>query len=258
MQPAGSAVAATLGDTTLSLADMLTYLHQHMRLVPLLREAVIERFLIQHAEQAGLGVSVAELQQAANRFRERQALQSARDMHAWLARQQLSVDDFEASLECALLIAKFQDHVTHSQLAAHFASHREDYAKMSLRRIVVRHEDLARELLHQIQEEGEDFAGLACKHSVHASRAAGGASGWVRRRDLPASFAAAVVATAPGQAAGPFAAQDGFHLILVEAIVPALLDAPTTTMIRQELFEAWLAERLRTLPLTMPLLDARP
>jgi hypothetical protein len=42
---------------------------------------------------------------------------------------------------------------------------------------------------------------------------------------------------------------------LVEAIEVAELDAPTAALVRQELFRAWLDEKLNGLHLASPLLD---
>ena len=43
--------------------------------------------------------------------------------------------------------------------------------------------------------------------------------------------------------------------VMPNAIVPARLDTKTTALIRQELFDAWLVDTLKGVPLTLPLLD---
>ena len=221
----------------------------------MLREVAVEELLFQQADASGLRISGDDLQQAADDFRRRIGLTSAQDTQAWLARQRLSVQDFEAALESDLLIEKLKDHLTRDRIAGHFADHRDSYARVRLRQIVVAREDLARELLSQLQE-GREFAQVARQHSQHPSGSEGGAVGEVFRRQLPAEIADAVFAARSGEVVGPLATPQGFLLLLVEEVRPAELDPQTTAAIRQELFEAWLNEQLSNITITYPLLDA--
>src|ERR1043166_5601180 len=91
--------AVRLDNVSLTPTDVMRRLHQRRRLVPLLREAVVEALLLLQAKEAGLAVAPAALQQAADRFRHRHGLTTAEQMGQWLARESLSVEDFEAGLE---------------------------------------------------------------------------------------------------------------------------------------------------------------
>jgi peptidylprolyl isomerase len=245
----------SLGDISLSLGDWLVSLRRQGRLRPLLSAAVIEQLLVSRAEQAGLTVSTERLQQAADVFRRQQGLSSAARFQAWLAEQGRSLLDFEDSLERELRIDQLKDHLTRDRITAHFAANQSAYAGAALRLILTSREDQARELLTQVREEGRDFAELAREHSLHPSRSQGGLLGLVRRRQLPPAIAEAVFAARQGDFVGPLAAVEGFHLFLVESLAPAELNAPTRALIRQELFDAWLADTLRNVPLKVPLLD---
>jgi hypothetical protein len=77
--------SASLVDVSLSLGDWLTHLRRRGQLLPLLRETVVQQFLLSRAAQAGLAVAADELQQAADAFRCRQGLTSAEQFRAWLA-----------------------------------------------------------------------------------------------------------------------------------------------------------------------------
>lgn len=245
-----------LGESALSLRDWLLWLKRQRRLAPLLRAAVLDQLLLHLAEEAGLSVSDAELQNAADATRRQLGLTSAAQTHAWLKREGLSPNDFETSLEHDLLGEKLRDHVTGARIADHFAANQTDYARARLRLILVSREDLARELLAQMREEGRDFADLARQHSLHESRDRGGLLGLVRRRQLAPHVAEAVFTTAAGEIAGPLAAPQGFQLLLVEEVVPPQLDAELTALIRQEVFDAWLAARVSERRLELPLLEA--
>lgn len=251
-----SAPAAVLGSTHLSLVDFLRQLRRRGRLLPALRQVVIEESLVQAARQAGLSVPDDDLQNTADAFR-RRGLTTAQKTQAWLAENRLSVDDFEACLERDLLIARLRDHVTRERIAGHFEAHKAEYDRALLRQIVVAHEDLARELQTQILE-GMEFATLAREHSLDASRTKGGLLGVVRRSQLPADVASAVFAAAEGDVVGPLATPAGFALFQVEAKQPAALDQETTALLKEQLFAEWLNARLAAAggrP-TFPLLEA--
>jgi parvulin-like peptidyl-prolyl isomerase len=247
--------AVSLGDVSLSVTDWFVSLRKRGRLQPLLREAVIEQFLVSQARQSGLTVSAEELQQAADAVRRRQGLTSAEQCRAWLAGHGRSVLDFEDALEADLLIVKLTDHLTRERIAAHFAANEAGYAQARLRLILVPREDEAREVLTQLHEEGRDFAELAREHSRHSSRSQGGLLGLVRRGQLTSPDAEAAFQAGPGEIVGPLAGREGFSLFLAEARTPAVLDGPTTALIRQQLFAAWLADTLRRVPVDWPLLD---
>jgi parvulin-like peptidyl-prolyl isomerase len=248
--------AATWGESAVPVHALLANLHRDRRLLPLLREAVVEQFLLDQAAAAGLTVSTEELQQAADLFRRRHGLISAERTQAWLAQEHWSATNLEDALEHDLLIAKFKEHLFKDRLAAHFEANRSRYDQVVLRAIVVGEEDLAKELLIQLRDEGRDFAGLAGEHSQHASRWQGGLLGSLRRQQLADAVAAAVFAARPGDVVGPLQTASGFELLLVESFQPAQLDGPTAALIRQQWFDGWLAAKLRETPLTLPLLDA--
>jgi parvulin-like peptidyl-prolyl isomerase len=240
-QPVGTVAGAPL-----SLQEVLRSMHRGRRLLPLLKEAAAEQILLNHAAREGLTVSDAELQKAADHFRQRHGLHGAEQTQQWLAREGLTVEDFESGQERDLLLAKLRRHLTEPHVTSQFNYQRDRYARATLRQIVVASEGTARELLSQITEEGQDFAALARTHSLHGpSRLAGGSLGVVARYALPAAVAAAVFAASPGDVVGPLPGPDGFRLLLVEELLPPELDDEIQSVIRQELFDAWLKDQLR-------------
>ena len=115
------------------------------------------------------------------------------------------MDDFEATLERDLLLERLREHVTRDGIAGRFAERPAAYAKARLRQIVVAREDLARELLSQIRDEGSDFGELALRHSIGPSRSEAGRMEVRLRGQLPAEVAAAVFAARAGEIVGPLA-----------------------------------------------------
>lgn len=235
-------------EAAVSPRSLLAWLHRRGRLVGLLRHAAAEELCVRAARAAGLAASSDELQRAANDFRRRQGLLSAEQTRAWLAAEQLPLEDFEAGLEEGLLVEKFKDHLLVLHGPAHFQANAAAYARASLREMVVPSEGLARELLQQLNEDGADFAELARRHSLAPSRTQGGDLGTLCRIDLPAPAADAVFAAREGQVVGPLLASGGHHLYHVERLLPPDPDCPATrTLVRQAVFEAWLCDRLNGL-----------
>lgn len=250
-----SVPAVSLGHVRLTLADCLGTLKLRCQLLPLLRAAVLEAFLLEEARRVGVSVMREELQAAADSFRRRHRLFSADDIGRWLAGQRLSAKEFETTLERDVLLEKLRERVTRDQIDDHFTQHSRDYDRARLSQIIVGEEELARELRNQLTEEEADFAELARHYSGDSSRVAGGHLGTVMRRQLSPAVAAAVFAGRPGDVVGPVPTPQGFHLLRVEVFPPTELDAATEAAIRQQLFDAWVAERLKDTPLLTPILD---
>jgi putative peptide maturation system protein len=249
-------VVARAGDVPLTLHGFLTGLRQGRQLRGLLQRAVVEHCVVTAARAAGLTISDEELQRAADLFRRSRGLHSAEQTRAWLAAEGLTLDDFEATLERDLLVARFRDHLTSRRLADHFAAGKERYRRARLRQIVAGSEGAARELLAQLQDEGRDFAELARAHSLHGpSRLAGGSLGVVRLGALPPALAGPMSAARAGDVVGPLATEQGFVLVLVEELLSPELDDETAAAIRAELFDAWLAEQLRGATIDLSWLD---
>jgi peptidylprolyl isomerase len=245
-------LATTAGGLTLSPAECLLFLRRRGTLRTIVVRALAEKAIREAARDSGLTVSDEELQQVANRFRRQHGLGSADRTHTWLTQYGRTALDFEAALEHDLLTEKLRDHLTRDRIADHFAVHRDDYARACLRLLVVPGNDLARELLSQLRDDGRDFADLARQHSHHASRAAGGSLGTVWRTQCSSAVAEAVSAARPGDIIGPLATPEGYHLLLIEETRPPELDAETTALIRQELFERWLGDKLKDATLSFP------
>jgi parvulin-like peptidyl-prolyl isomerase len=121
--------------------------------------------------------------------------------------------------------------------------------------LVLKDEEIARELRAQIIEDGADFHALARQYSNAVdTRLAGGYVGQRRRTDLEAAVEAAVFGAQPPAVVGPLKTDNGWELIRVEALHPAILDDSLRGMISQQLFDEWLSEQYRKARISLPLL----
>jgi peptidylprolyl isomerase len=251
-----SVTAVTVRGAPLSLHDVLYGWKVNGQLHRLLREAAEDRLIAEVARAENVTVGDEELQQAADAFRQARRLQKAAAMHAWLTEQHLSVLDFQTHLERGLLRAKLRDRVTRAPVDRYFAENRAQFDRCVLAQIVVERENVAVELLSQIQDDGSDFAVLARKHSTHReSRQAGGFLGVVGRKSLSPAVEAAVFGAKNGDVLGPFKTAQGWAIVRVEELLPAVLDERTAEAIRNQLFQDWLADQLRQADVRLPLYD---
>jgi parvulin-like peptidyl-prolyl isomerase len=243
-------VIAALPETQLTLAGLLRGLHRQGRLEPLVREALAAQFIQEQARQAGLSVAAEELQSAADEFRRHHRLHTVADTRAWLAAQQLSLDDFEASLEQGVLAAKMRQHVTGAEVDRHFAAHQADFERLRLAQVLPPREDLARELASQVREEGRGLEDVAREQGLHLAR-------FERlRKELNGSLGSALASARAGQLVGPVGTPQGTALVLIEECHPAELDRATRQRIQDELFDGWLAARMPETTLNLSLVEA--
>jgi hypothetical protein len=230
---------ASLPGVSLSLGQLLQTLHAQGRLRPLVVEALAGRLVQQEARQAGLSITAENLQAAVDAFRRAHGLHTTSATRAWLDGQGLTVGDFEAGLEERLLAAKLKHHRTAAPADESFAAHRTDFERLRVARVVTGRDDLARELASQVRDEGRDLEDVAREHGLPVAR------GRLFRRDLPGPLAKALATAQSGELVGPVGAPEGFALLVIEECRPAELDSATRQRIQDELFESWLAARMK-------------
>jgi hypothetical protein len=209
------------------------------RLKSLVLDALTEQLVQDEARQAGLSVTLEELQSAADAFRRRHGLSAAADTHAWLSEQGMTVDDFKANLEHDLLATKLRQHLTAARVEEHFTAHQAGYERLGLAQLCVGRDDLAHELASQVCEEGRNLDAIAGEYRLRVERKES------YRQDLASPLAEVLTSAGPGDLVGPVQTPQGFALILVEERRPAALDPATRQHIENELFAAWLAEHTR-------------
>jgi hypothetical protein len=229
----------TLPGSQLSLSGLLRWLSTQGRMKPVVLEALRAQLVQDEARRAGLSVTRAEMQSAADAFRRRHGLSAAADTHTWLSANGMSVEDFQANLEHDLLSGKLRQHLTAAKVEEHFTVHQAGYERLRLAQLSVGRDDLANELASQIREEGRELDAVAAEHRIDLVR------GESFRRDLSSPLAAAIAVAEPGQLLGPVVTRQGFVLVLVEQISPSILDPAMRQHIENELFSAWVVERMR-------------
>lgn len=248
-------VALEVNGEQIELAEVLRLAKLNGRL-QFLRDAVDAALIRQGAAKRGIEATDEEVQAAADEFRAARELYDSEATEAWLANNFLTYADWEAWLEQDVRTRKLREALTAGKVEQHFAANRLAYDTAAVAHLVVKDEDVARELRAQITDDGADFHTLARTYSIDAAtRPAGGYVGTVRRPDMEAEIEAAVFGASPGALLGPFKDERGWLIIKVESLQRATLDNPTRAAITDELFNEWLAEQQRKARVSYTLLQ---
>ncbi len=214
--------------------------------IPELTRGIVRRKIIRaQVAQAGIEPSLVELQQAADRFRLVNQLESAEATNRWLQEHHLSVDDFEEIVTQDLLATKLAHHLFANRVEQLFHQNLLDYSAATFYEVILEDRDLAMELFYSLQEGDLSFADVAQQYiSDPEFSRRGGYVGRVGRRQLRPEISAAIFAAKPPQLIKPIITAVGVHLILVAEIIEPKLDERLHYQILTEQFERWLSERM--------------
>ena len=203
-------------------------------------EMIKNKEVLKKAGELGITVSDEELQNFADDFRGFQGLYSADDMNTFFERLGLTIDDFEAFCEGAILTNHLKEHFAgEKQIEEYFVNNRSDFDFVRISSITVKEKNLAHEIIMQVEEDEEDFHVLARKHSLENSKYAGGYIGLVSRKMLPPDITAKVFNASPGDLAGPFQQDECFRLFYIEEVLKAQLNDTIRDAIRENIFSEW-------------------
>lgn len=235
----------SVGDTAITLDDLVFQLKTTLKQTII--DDTVQSILIRRAA-ANLAVSVsdAELQQAADSFRERLGLVSAQETKEWMAERGLTLDEFERKIEQDLLRKKVQEKVaTEDKITKVFAENMLQFESANAAIIVVEKQGLANEIKSQLQEGEVDFAALAAKHSVDtASAGKGGYLGYIHRKELPDAVDVAVFAQNAPDLVGPVAAEGRHYIVKILGRRKAdPKDEATRSTCAQMILDDYLAEK---------------
>ena len=220
-------------------------------------EAAVDPVLIRkEAAERGIEALDDELQQAADEFRAARGLNQVEAVKEWLAAKHLNFARWERLLEDEVITSKLRDALTDHQVEQYFAENKLSFDAATISRLIVSHEEVAKELRVQICEEGADFHKLARSYSTDAAtRPASGYVGLVKRQGLADELSAAVFRAKVGGVIGPLKTDEGWQLVRVHELHPATLDKAMREQIKTFLFGAWLSRQRSKAQISMPLLE---
>jgi parvulin-like peptidyl-prolyl isomerase len=196
-------------------------------------------------KKAEIEPTAAELQQAADRFRIVNKLETTEATKKWLDDGDFSLDDFEYIVTQDLLAHKLAEHLFGDRVEQFFHQNLLDYSGAILYEVILEDRDLAMEIFYSLQEGDLSFADVAHQYiDVLELRRRGGYIGTVSRKQLHPEISAAVFAAKPPQLITPITTAVGVHLIQVEEIITPKLDQRLYHQILTEMFDRWLTDKV--------------
>jgi putative peptide maturation system protein len=213
-------------------------------------ERLINLCLIQEElAREPITLSDAELQEAMDKFRSAKKLFKAEDTLRWLERHGMTHESLERYVANDALLARLRDRIAADGVEQYFRQHPGDFDTARVARLEVADERRARELAEQIRAGRLDFLAAAERCFFEAAERGAppkaGLLAVIERRQAAPALREQLFAAAPGQLIGPVPIETGHALLRVLAIVPARLDGRTRAVIKDILFDDWLAERRR-------------
>jgi putative peptide maturation system protein len=244
MTSARSTVIARINGEDLTASDLIRFLRVTLR-SELLEEAIADVLIDQACREANITVSLDEIAQDMDAFRQERRLFTEKATRDWLAQRGLSDEDFEYLFEREIKRRKLKDALFSSKVAERFAYDKHRMDRVELYRIVVDDESAARELVALIKD-GANIHGLAKQHSQDdATRLQCGYMGIVERQDLRPEVESAVFGSCEGAIVGPIKSLGSYQIFQVERFYPASLDEATRQSLKDKLFQEWLQARLK-------------
>ncbi|RUS96248.1 hypothetical protein DSM106972_087900 [Dulcicalothrix desertica PCC 7102] len=237
---------------TVKNEDIIRHIKFSCQIPDVLRAVAIQKIITDTAEKAGIKVDEPELQQAGDNMRVANKLVKATDTLAWLAKHNLTVEEFEELVYANVLSAKLANHLFAKQIESYFFAHQLDYVAAVTYEVVLDDEDLAFEMYYALQEGEITWSELA-RQFIHNPelRRTWGYQGIRRRIDFRPELASAIFALVAPQILKPIVTSKGVHLIWVEEIIHPKLDEQLRAKIQQDLFSAWLNQQFEHLEIKM-------
>jgi parvulin-like peptidyl-prolyl isomerase len=225
--------------------EITSFLKKDLQLKAIYQKILYQKVINQAAQERGLTVTPEEIQAEANRLRYEKRLEKAADTLAWLASEMISVEDWEAGICDRILAKKLAECLFAKEVEKVFAQNRLNFDQILLYQIVLSDGKLAQELFYQIEDGEISFYEAAHLYDVDERRRQQcGYEGKLFRWNLKPELAAVVFSTKAGEVISPLKTEQGHHLLMVEAFIPAQLTPQRYQDILDRLFKEWLVSEL--------------
>ncbi len=214
----------------------------------LIQGIVRRQAIAQAVDRAGIEITDAEIQIAADLFRSNNQLETSEATWKWLKDRFLSVEDLERIIIDRLNTDKLAHHLFADEVERCFYQNILDYSGAIIYEVVLEDRNLAMEIFYSLEEGDLSFADVAHQYITDPElKRRGGYLGKIDRKQLRPEISAAVFAAKPPQLIKPIVTKVGVHLIHVEEILQPQLDSVLYQQILMNLFEQWLEQQVATI-----------
>ncbi len=236
----------------ISTSDIIHRLKLSCQILDVLEALASQKVITEAAQEAGIEVTEAELQEEGDKLRLEKKLTTAKDTWDWLDKHHLSVKDFEELVYNNLIAKKLAHHLFSAQVEKFFYDNRIDYDAAVTYEVTFDYRDLAYELFYALEEGEITFPEVARLYIQDTElRRAYGYQGVRYRKDFRPEVAAAVFSSSPPSILKPITTPKGVYLIWVEEIIQPELDDELKEKIISESFENWLKKEVKFLDIAV-------
>lgn len=235
----------TYASSQVASAQVIQILKQTLQYKSISQDILYQGLVAQVAQERGIVLSEAEVQQAGEQQRSQLRLERAADTLAWLADQQVTPQDWEQGIRDRLLREKLAAHLFTQEAEKRFVENRLSYDRVVLYQIVVPQLELAQELFYRIEAGESNFFDVAYEFDTDPDRRRrSGFEGVIQRWELQPAIATQVFSARAGELAGPIQTNAGYHILWVREFLPAELTDALRQELLQALFQEWLQAEL--------------
>ncbi|MBW4509365.1 MAG: peptidylprolyl isomerase [Scytonematopsis contorta HA4267-MV1] len=225
--------------------EVIQFLKTEMNWKDIYQSILFQRLISQAAAERGIIVTSEEIEAEAERQRRDKGLEKASDTVAWLSEQLVTIDDWEIGIRNHLLMHKLRLALFGAEVERFFIQNRVEFEQAILYQITVNDEKLAQELYFQIEESEVSFYDAAHLYDINeARRQKCGYEGKIHRWAFEPHIAATIFGSSPKELIGPLKTDKGYHLFLVEELIPAELTPQRYQEILNNMFQQWLSAEL--------------
>lgn len=240
-------VVELAGRPWLTLSEINRLVRQH-ELGPTLAKAwVLDELL------AAIPMAPERERELVQAWHQRRQLQDSKALAAWLCTAGLSRADLPAVAGREERLARFCQHRWGDEIEVHYLRRKAELDRVVYSLIRVNERGLADELHQRIVEGETDFTELAPRFSSGQERHTRGVIGPMPLAMAHAEIASRLRIGQPGQIWPPFQVADVWVVLRLEQQLPTRLNEETRSRMMDELFQAWLNERVSLLLTGEPL-----
>lgn len=234
-----------LSKVSLNLDEIVGFLKESLQFKAIYQNILYQRIIFESAAERGLTVTPEEIQSEANHQRYTRRLEKASETLAWLADEMITVEDWEAGIKAQILARKLSEFLLAKEVEKVFAQNRIDFEQVLLYQLIVEDGNLAQELFYQIEEQEISFYEAAHLYDRDEKRRQQcGFEGKLYRWNLHPDIAAVIFGSPLGEVISPIKTDLGYHILMVEAFIPAELTPERYKEILDNLFKEWLTREL--------------
>ncbi|MGI8503381.1 MAG: peptidylprolyl isomerase [Hassallia sp.] len=225
--------------------EIVNFLKSEMSFKEVCQKILFQKVICHATEERGIIVTTEEIEAEANRQRREKRLEKATDTLSWLTNELISFDDWEVGIRNHLLSEKLAQTLFAKEVESFFLQNRQSFEQVMFYQIIVDSEKLAQELYYQIEEGEISFYDAAHLYDIDENRRKKcGYEGKVYRCSMQTDIAAILFTTIPKQLIRPLKSDLGYHLLMLEELIPAKLSPERYQEILNNMFQQWLAAEL--------------